>query len=390
MSLLPENIPLSLYIHLPWCIQKCPYCDFNSHALKGDLPEQNYIASLLNDLQQDIPKIHQRSIRSIFFGGGTPSLFSPDSIALLLEKISKLMHFDSNIEITLEANPGTVEQQRFKNFRHAGINRLSIGIQSFQDDKLKTLGRIHDGENAKRAVTAAINAGFDNFNLDLMFGLPKQSLTDALSDLKTAIEFNPNHISWYQLTLEPNTFFYHQPPQLPEDDLIWEIQTQGQTLLRENNFIQYEVSAYAKPNQECQHNLNYWKFGDYLGIGAGAHGKLTLFDQQQILRTSKTKHPKAYLSNCNSYTDEEKIIATQEIPFEFMLNALRLSKPISWKLFSERTGLAKNIFNSQLLIAQEKELLQIEENHFYPTLLGKKYLNDLLQIFLPINSIHSI
>ncbi|MFZ2320426.1 MAG: radical SAM family heme chaperone HemW, partial [Pseudomonas sp.] len=286
--------PLALYIHIPWCVRKCPYCDFNSHAAGPTLPEQEYVDALLADLDADLGRVHGRQLSSIFFGGGTPSLFSAAALGRLLAGVEQRIGFAADIEITLEANPGTFEQAKFQAYRQLGINRLSIGVQSFQADKLKALGRIHDGDEAIRAADMARAAGFDNFNLDLMHGLPDQSIEDALSDLRIAIAQQPTHLSWYQLTMEPNTVFWSQPPTLPEDDTLWDIQEAGQQLLAEHGYLQYEVSAYARAGRQAQHNLNYWSFGDFIGIGAGAHGKLSS-PSGQIVRTWKTRLPKDYL-----------------------------------------------------------------------------------------------
>lgn len=374
------QIPLSLYIHLPWCVKKCPYCDFNSHALKNNLPEEEYINALLQNLKQDLSKIDQRPIQTIFFGGGTPSLFSAKALDRLLNSIAKECQLVKNIEITLEANPGTVEQEKFNGFRAAGINRLSIGVQSFNPEKLKILGRIHDDNEAIKAAETAHKAGFDNFNLDLMFGLPNQTINEALEDLKIAISLKPTHLSWYQLTLEPNTLFYQQPPKLPDNDLIWEMQQQGQALLASHGFNQYEISAYSQSERECKHNLNYWQFGDYLGIGAGAHGKIT--NDGKITRTVKTKNPKDYLDPNKSFLIEEKIIDPKELPFEFMMNALRLNQKIPLSLFPERTRLPLNSIQLQLNQANEKGLLHIDQQHLQVTDFGSRFLNDLLALFL--------
>ncbi|MCV6606305.1 MAG: radical SAM family heme chaperone HemW, partial [Porticoccaceae bacterium] len=292
--------PLSLYIHIPWCVRKCPYCDFNSHTAGGELPEADYVAALLADLKNDLSYVQGRRIHSIFFGGGTPSLFSPRAIQQILDGVAREIGFDSNIEITLEANPGTFEQQKFADFRAAGVNRLSIGIQSFDDLHLQQLGRIHSAREAHSVASMARAAGFDNFNLDLMHGLPGQSLDDALNDLRRAIAIEPNHLSWYQLTIEPNTAFYRQPPKLPEDSVLEAVFDHGQQLLADSGFEQYEVSAYARDGQASSHNLNYWQFGDYLGIGAGAHGKVTLAQKQQVIRSRKTRAPKDYLQRTRS------------------------------------------------------------------------------------------
>ncbi|HVV69801.1 MAG TPA: radical SAM family heme chaperone HemW [Gammaproteobacteria bacterium] len=376
-------IPLSLYIHIPWCVKKCPYCDFNSHNLKTAIPETDYINALITDLQQDLQQlpIMGREIHSVFIGGGTPSLLSPDSVAKLLEEIQKHLRFTKEIEITLEANPGTVEQLKFQGFREAGINRLSIGIQSFNSDKLKALGRIHDGQEAIKAVEAAQWAGFTNFNLDLMYGLPQQNVAETIYDLETALTLNPTHLSWYQLTLEANTAFYHHPPPLPTDDVLWEMQLAGQAFLASRGFHPYEISAYSH-DLPSQHNLNYWHFGDYLGIGAGAHGKITDLSNHTITRTWKTKHPKAYLDAATPFITGQKNLSREEIPLEFMLNALRLYQPIALDLFTQRSGLQIDAVLTQLKTARARGLLDFDDSMMVTTDLGKRYLNDLLQIFL--------
>lgn len=381
--------PLALYIHLPWCVRKCPYCDFNSHATRGEIPEQAYIDALIADLDADLLKIQNKHLISIFIGGGTPSLFSPQAIEKLLHAVQDRFSFNADMEITLEANPGTVEYQRFAGYRTAGVNRLSIGIQSFQAEKLKTLGRIHNDEDAIRAVAAAQQAGFDNFNLDLMHGLPEQTLSDALYDLNTALALSPSHLSWYQLTLEPNTFFAHQPPVLPEDEVIWEMQEKGRELLAANNFKQYEISAYSQTNRQCQHNKNYWEFGDYLGIGAGAHSKITDVEQQKITRMWKVKNPRGYLAaatnnsaNNNFFIGEEQIINSEQLPFEFMLNALRLFQDIPVGLFTTRTGLSLTAIENKLQQAQIKGLLTWDQESIRPTELGRRFYNDLVAMFI--------
>lgn len=384
---MPLIIPLSLYIHIPWCIQKCPYCDFNSHALKGALPEKTYIDALIQDLTQDMGRfsLQNRQINSIFIGGGTPSLLSAASIERLLKAVEKECGFAPDIEITLEANPGTVEQGSFADFKQAGINRLSIGIQSFQPEKLKSLGRIHNASEAIRAVETAHQADFKNFNLDLMHGLPKQTTKDALFDLKTALSLRPTHLSWYQLTLEPNTAFHHRPPVLPVDDQLLEIQEAGLSYLAAEGFYPYEISAYttrSEPDYRSIHNLNYWLFGDYLAIGAGAHGKITDLKTHTITRLWKTRHPKDYLDQNTPFLAGEKIISPEEIPLEFMMNTLRLYQAISVTLFEERTGVSVDCISSQLNLAKNRGLLHWNETHIETTTLGKRYLNDLLQIFL--------
>ncbi|MFT3742253.1 MAG: radical SAM family heme chaperone HemW [Gammaproteobacteria bacterium] len=378
-------IPLSLYVHFPWCVKKCPYCDFNSHTLRQDLPEATYIEALFNDLRLDLERfsLNRPKIQSIFLGGGTPSLFSPQALAQLLSGLSQQLDFTEDIEITLEANPGTVEQSRFVGYKAAGINRISLGIQSFQPEKLTALGRIHSGAEATAAIQAAQRAGFDNINVDLMYGLPDQSTTDALYDLKTAIACEIAHLSWYQLTLEPNTLFHHRPPdRLPSSDLLWDIQEAGLACLEQAGFTPYEISAYTQRQafRPSRHNLNYWQFGDYLGIGAGAHGKLT--QQGSIWRYWKTRHPQDYLNPARSFMGEAKILAQEEIPFEFMLNHLRLYQPLAIELFQQRCGIQIEHIQPMLNAAKCKMLLDWDEQFIYTTELGKRHLNDLMGMFL--------
>ncbi|WMN17445.1 radical SAM family heme chaperone HemW [Pseudomonas piscis] len=378
---LPQLPPLALYIHIPWCVRKCPYCDFNSHAASPTLPEEEYVDALLADLDQDLPAAHDRELSSIFFGGGTPSLFSAQALGRLLAGVQQRIPFASDIEITLEANPGTFEQEKFTAYRALGINRLSIGIQSFQEQKLEALGRIHSGAEAVRAADMARQAGFDNFNLDLMHGLPDQSLEDALGDLRQAIAMKPTHLSWYQLTLEPNTVFWSQPPTLPEDDILWDIQEAGQALLAEHGYAQYEVSAYAQPGRAARHNLNYWSFGDFIGIGAGAHGKLSHPDGR-ILRTWKTRLPKDYLNPAKPFKAGEKSLDNDELPFEFLMNALRLTDGVDAALFAQRTGLELASLAEGRRQAEQSGLLQVEPSRLAATPRGQLFLNDLLQYFL--------
>lgn len=373
--------PLALYIHIPWCVRKCPYCDFNSHAAGPTLPEEEYVDALLADLDADLQHVHGRPLTSIFFGGGTPSLFSDRALGRLLEGVERRIAFAPDIEITLEANPGTFEQAKFKGYRSLGINRLSIGVQSFQEAKLKALGRIHNGDEAIRAADMARAAGFDNFNLDLMHGLPEQSIEDALFDLRTAISQGPTHLSWYQLTMEPNTVFWSQPPELPEDDLLWDIQEAGQTLLAAEGYAQYEVSAYAQPGKQARHNLNYWTFGDFLGIGAGAHAKLST-RAGRIQRTWKTRLPKDYLDPAKAFQAGERLLAADELPFEFLMNVLRLSEGAPAELFSQRTGLPLQQLEQARREAERQGLLQADETRLVATAKGQLFLNDLLQQFL--------
>ncbi|MCC9005806.1 radical SAM family heme chaperone HemW [Pseudomonas putida] len=373
--------PLALYIHIPWCVRKCPYCDFNSHAAGPELPEDAYVSALLDDLDQELAAVQGRPISSIFFGGGTPSLFSANALGRLLRGVEQRIPFAPDIEITLEANPGTFEQDKFKAYRQTGINRLSIGVQSFQPAKLEALGRIHNGDEAVRAAGMARAAGFDNFNMDLMHGLPDQSLDDALGDLRQAIDLGPTHLSWYQLTVEPNTVFWNQPPELPEDDILWDIQEAGQALMAEHGFRQYEVSAYAQAGRAARHNLNYWRFGDFIGIGAGAHGKLTFADGR-ILRTWKTRLPKDYLNLAKPFKAGEKLLPVDELPFEFLMNALRLTDGVEAELFTQRTGLPLAQLREARRAAEQKGLLQVEPDRLVATPRGQLFLNDLLQYFL--------
>ncbi|MFG0585931.1 radical SAM family heme chaperone HemW [Pseudomonas sp. zjy_9] len=376
-----ELPPLALYIHIPWCVRKCPYCDFNSHAAGPTLPEEEYVDALLADLDSDLQHAHGRPLTSIFFGGGTPSLFSDRALGRLLEGVERRIAFTDDIEITLEANPGTFEQAKFKGYRSLGINRLSIGVQSFQEAKLKALGRIHNGDEAIRAADMARAAGFDNFNLDLMHGLPGQSIEDALFDLRTAIAQAPTHLSWYQLTMEPNTVFWSQPPQLPEDDLLWDIQEAGQALLAAEGYAQYEVSAYARPGRQARHNLNYWTFGDFLGIGAGAHAKRSTPDGR-ILRTWKTRLPKDYLDPSKAYQAGERVLDAEELPFEFLMNVLRLTEGAPVELFSQRTGLPLAQLDGARREGERLGLLQADDRRLVATARGQLFLNDLLQLFL--------
>ena len=374
--------PLALYIHIPWCVRKCPYCDFNSHAAGPELPEEAYVDALLADLDSDLPAAHGRELGSIFFGGGTPSLFSARALDRLLRGVNRRLGFASDIEITLEANPGTFEQAKFVDYRALGINRLSIGVQSFQTAQLQALGRIHDGLEAIRAAEMARRAGFDNFNLDLMHGLPGQDVAGALADLHQAIALEPTHLSWYQLTVEPNTVFWSQPPEIPEDDILWDIQEAGQALLAEHGFAQYETSAYARDNRRARHNLNYWSFGDFLGIGAGAHAKLS-DPLGQIRRSWKTRLPKDYLDPNKPFQAGERLLEAAELPFEFMMNALRLTGGVPAALYEQRTGLPLASSGEACSAARAAGLLDADPQLLRPTARGQLFLNDLLQHFLP-------
>ncbi|MDM8568028.1 radical SAM family heme chaperone HemW [Thiotrichales bacterium HSG1] len=368
-------IPLSLYIHIPWCIRKCPYCDFNSHQITKVIPETEYIQALLLDLKQNLPK--DRTINSIFIGGGTPSVLSVTAISELLSAIKTKFLVKENAEITMEVNPGVAD--KLAGFGTAGVNRLSLGIQSFNDKYLQTLGRIHDRTEAIQAIKTAQQIGFNNINLDLMFGLPNQTVTDALQDLQTTVSCQPTHISWYQLTIEPNTYFHHKVPKnLPDDDLLWQIQTAGQKYLATQGYVQYEVSAYAKSGYQCQHNVNYWKFGDYLGIGAGAHSKIT--NNTTITRFSKPNHPVAYLKSTSA--TETNILTDTDIILEFMMNALRLLEGFTETEFANNTGLNINHIKKPIQQALTKGWLQKRQQHIYTTETGMCFLNNVLELFM--------
>ncbi|ORT52091.1 coproporphyrinogen III oxidase [Vibrio sp. qd031] len=377
--------PLSLYVHIPWCVQKCPYCDFNSHAQKGEIPQAQYIDALLEDLDIDLKRYQispsARPLTSIFIGGGTPSLIEPQHIGRLLDGIKQRIDFSGNIEITMEANPGTVEAERFAQYVVAGVTRISIGVQSFEQEKLLTLGRIHGKQEALTAAKLAHTIGLNSFNLDLMHGLPNQSPQQAIDDLKMAIELNPPHLSWYQLTIEPNTSFYSKPPVLPDDDDLWDIFEKGHELLSEAGYIQYETSGYSKPGYQCQHNLNYWRYGDYLGIGCGAHGKLS-FEDGTITRTVKVKHPRGYLDLTKEYLSDESQVSQEERPFEFFMNRFRLLESCPKQEFVSRTGLPLEAINTPVLEAINLGYLEESEDHWQITQKGKLFLNDLLALFV--------
>lgn len=374
---------LSLYIHIPWCVQKCPYCDFNSHALKQGLPEQEYIGHLLNDLEADLPLTSGREISTIFIGGGTPSLFSAEGMQQLLDGVRARIAVAADAEITMEANPGTVEADRFTGYQQAGINRISIGVQSFAADKLQRLGRIHGPQEAVRAAELATGLGLRSFNLDLMHGLPEQSLEEALADLRQAIALAPPHLSWYQLTIEPNTLFNSRPPVLPDEDMLWLIFSEGHKLLTEAGYEQYEISAYARPGYQCQHNLNYWRFGDYLGIGCGAHGKLS-FTDGRILRTVKTRHPKGYLQG--RYTDNHSEVALDDRPFEFFMNRFRLLEPAPRADFPRLTGLNEESIRPAIEQALRAGYIEETATHWQLTEHGKLFLNSLLELFITLDA----
>ncbi|PWB56085.1 MAG: oxygen-independent coproporphyrinogen III oxidase-like protein [Nitrosomonadales bacterium] len=373
--------PLSLYIHIPWCVRKCPYCDFNSHQADGGVPEMAYAEALLRDLELALPQIWGRKIGSIFFGGGTPSILSGEALDKILCGIRALVPLEAGAEISLEANPGTVDANRFAEYRAAGVNRLSLGIQSFNRHHLKALGRIHDEHEARQAVELA-RAHFDNINLDLMYALPGQTLEEVLSDIHAALDYKPQHLSAYHLTIEPNTWFYHHPPEVPDDDLSASMQEEIESLLAAHGYQHYETSAFSLAQHQCRHNLNYWLFGDYLGIGAGAHSKLSLPDR--IVRQARQRQPQAYLEASGQgrpiQTEQEVLIA--DLGFEFMMNVLRLTGGFSLGLFARRTGLSVAALQDSLDVAVQRGLLEIDGQHVRPTLLGQRFLNDLLQLFL--------
>ncbi len=381
-----EAIPLGLYVHLPWCLRKCPYCDFNSHAWRdGPLPEADYVDALLADLEHDLPLVWGRRVSSVFLGGGTPSLFSGEAIHRLLQGLRARLSLDPWCEITLEANPGAVEQGRFRDYRQAGVNRLSLGVQSFDDRALAALGRVHDAAAARRAVDTARAAGFDNLNLDLMFGLPGQDLAASQRDLRQAIALQPEHLSFYQLTIEPHTRFHARPPVLPDDGTRWAMQQAGHALLAEHGYRQYEVSAFARAGRACRHNRNYWEFGDYLGIGAGAHGKLTDPARGTVQRRHKLRQPRAYLA---AAADPGPLAAADPIepsalPFEFMLNALRLRDGVPRSLFTARTGLPWSAVAGTVATLVDEELLTVADGRLRATALGWRFLDDVVARFLP-------
>ena len=378
---------LALYVHMPWCVRKCPYCDFNSHQLKSAQPDSAYIDALLRDFDLEAPRIKGRRIDTVFFGGGTPSLFSPEDFSRLLGELRSRIEFDAEVEITMEANPGTIERGRFTGYAQAGINRVSLGAQTFSAAALQRLGRIHTADDTHRAVQELREAKLDNFNLDLMYALPQQTFEEALVDVRTACALQPTHISYYQLTLEPGTVFHSRPPPLPDDEAAWQIQIAGQQLLAQAGYEQYEVSAYAKAGARCRHNLNYWLFGDYVGIGAGAHGKISAGDPLRIVRTVKPKQPREYLEQVRGVAVGESVgeiaaVQAAELPFEFMLNALRLNDGFSTSEYQDRTGLDLGEVKGRLMTAQQRGLLTPTQQGWRPTDLGVRFLNDLQGSFL--------
>jgi oxygen-independent coproporphyrinogen-3 oxidase len=386
---MPELMPppLALYIHIPWCVKKCPYCDFNSHGQKAELPVADYIAALTRDLEQDLPLVWGRSISSVFFGGGTPSLFSGTAIGDILSMANSRLRFAPNCEITLECNPGTAEHDRFASYLAAGVNRLSFGVQSFDDGCLERLGRIHDAERARAAVISAQDAGFANINLDLMYALPQQTLAMALNDVEQAIALNPQHLSHYQLTLEPNTLFAAKPPTgIPDMDDAWDMQEACIARMADAGFSQYEVSAYAREGRRCQHNLNYWTYGDYLGIGAGAHGKISSGHDGRILRRWKPKHPETFIASAGTQAGigGDEFVLPEYRAFDYMLNALRLVDGFSLADFEVRTGLGRESINPQLDEAVQRGWLEISGDWAKPTELGMRFANDVIMLFLVV------
>jgi len=381
--MIKQNPPLGLYIHLPWCEKKCPYCDFNSHQA-DQLPEHDYISALLNDLEQDLPLIWGRLVETVFIGGGTPSLFSGDAIDRLISGLRALLNLSPGAEITLESNPGSADIAHFRAYRESGVNRLSIGVQSFDDDHLCRLGRVHDRSLALQAFETARIAGFENINLDLMYGLPTQTLQQALDDLQQAISLAPEHISHYQLTIEPNTLFHHQPPtQMPDDELAWDQQQECQKLLPSEGYQQYEISAYSTDGYQCRHNLNYWRFGDYLGIGAGAHGKITLVGENKVVRRVRQRQPAAYLaSQGRKSISNETVLTESDLVFEFMLNALRLSTGFEVDLFVATTGISFSEVMPAIHKAVQLDLIHFDSGYLCPTERGFQYHNDLQSLFL--------
>ncbi len=375
-------VPLSLYIHLPWCERKCPYCDFNSHAI-ADIPENTYVDALLADLDWALPHVDGRQVQTLFIGGGTPSLFSGAAITRLLTGIKNRLHCANDLEATMEANPGSAEADKFRAFFEAGINRLSLGVQSFDDAQLKALGRVHCAQQAHRAIEAAMNAGFKRINLDLMHGLPGQSAREACEDIRSALSWQTEHLSWYQLTIEPNTAFYKQPPQLPVDDTLADIEDAGIELLQNAGFTRYEVSAWAQDNAACRHNLNYWQFGDYLALGAGAHGKLTDTASGKVRRYWHSRKPEDYIRRAGTKPAGERELSAQDLRFEFLLNALRLTDGFELSQFTARTGLDVNSLSPEIEQAVAQGLLTNDGKRIATTSLGRRFLDSVTSLFLP-------
>lgn len=378
-----SEIPAGIYIHIPWCVRKCPYCDFNSHEFGGELPEDRYLLALQQDISAEANRFQGREISSVFFGGGTPSLFSAASIHRILDLVAANFRVAANLEVTLEANPGTVEQGKFSAFRAAGVNRISLGVQSFDDRHLQSLGRIHTAGEAQRAIGSIIDAGFERWNIDLMHGLPEQTPAQAITDLETALSFKPSHVSWYQLTIEPNTVFYSTQPGLPSDDTLADIQSAGHALLASSGLMQYEVSAYANPGQRCQHNLNYWQFGDYAALGAGAHGKFSSAHSHKLKveRYWKQRQPNTYITDVNKEAGS-RTLSEQDLIFEFMLNALRLIEGFDSQLFEARTGLPYSSVAADINDLLTEGLLEKDQQQIAATALGQRFLNDVTARFL--------
>ena len=380
-----DTRPLSLYVHFPWCVHKCPYCDFNSHAIKGTIPEQQYIGNLLTDLEYDLERVNTRPITTIFFGGGTPSLISGAGIEFFLTRLRARVDLVATAEITLEANPGAIDSEHFEQYRAAGVNRLSIGAQSLRNQQLQRLGRIHTSNEILTAFRTARAAGFDNINLDLMFGLPEDTPEGSQDDLRQVIALQAEHLSWYQLTMEPNTRFYQQRPALPDEELIWELQQAGQALLEGSGYTQYEVSAYARAGRRCRHNLNYWQFGDYLGLGAGAHSKISQADLSVVERFSRPRHPKKYLAG-KTRRENYRVLNPRDLILEFMMNALRLNEGFQQEDFEQNTGLSFSYIELVVDEAINKSLIKKTNDKVVPTELGRTYLNDMLSMFMEIST----
>lgn len=380
-----SNPPLSLYVHMPWCVRKCPYCDFNSHAAPENIPEESYIEALIADLEQDLPLAWGRPVGSVYFGGGTPSLFSAEQISGFLSAVRARLDLRPDVEVTLEANPGTIEHDSFSAYADAGINRVSLGVQSFDNDLLERIGRIHGSGEIEQSLVALKSAGIFNFNIDLMYALPGQSLAQSINDIEMAINANPAHVSFYHLTIEPNTAFAAQPPVLPKDDEAWEMQQTGLEMLEKAGYEQYEVSAFARDGLQSRHNINYWRFGDFLAIGAGAHGKITLPAEGKVHRYAKHRHPKRYLAGLNGgdWLAEKRLLTRKELVFEFFLNQLRLKQGVSISDFSARTGQSWQVVESRVQQAIEKGLLEVHQERVRPTGLGWRFVNDIQQMFLP-------
>ena len=385
MKGLLRNPPLSLYVHMPWCVRKCPYCDFNSHTAPDQLPAKQYIQALVADLEQDLPLVWGRPVQSVYFGGGTPSLFSAGHIATFLSAARARLDLRPDVEITLEANPGTIERDSFSAYAEAGINRVSLGVQSFDDILLRRIGRIHGLQEIEKSLQSLRSAGISNFNIDLMFALPGQSPAQSRRDIELAINAAPAHISFYQLTIEPNTAFAAQPPQLPDDDMAWDLHQTGLNMLEENAYTQYEISAFAKSEKQSRHNMNYWRYGDFLAVGAGAHGKISTAADGRVQRYAKHRNPRRYLQglDCGDWRAETRILSDEELIFEFFLNQLRLKQGVTIDDFSARTGLPWSIVESRVQNAADKGLLEVRQALVSPTALGWRFVNDTQQMFLP-------